>query len=624
MWSLYKKIESETSNDGAGLFDFSGEKLDPLKFTNGKTQADVVKEVLDAVKDGNKVIFIKGVCGSGKSAMALNLARHFDKTSVVVPIKSLQEQYERDYTKKNFILKNDKKQLKICVIKGRNNFQCPFIGGKADATDLPCDIEFREKNMDKILKFIGMNPHVKKTDFTTLTDVRRMSVAPACPYWSPLIPAEIKSPSLEDARKIKYMTVSGKEYALFQRRKGCGYYDQYEAYATADVLIFNSMKYLLEMAIGRKPKTDLDIIDECDEFLDNFADERKININRLISSLLNLFPPSAEERDAIKDLVFLANKLGQEDVTGVEKIKKTLMHDLFEKILANPYIAEGEDNNYYNQVFEIVKSFEKLVDETYVSYERVGPEIKPLFGRAEQSLVVNLVSINLAQKFKEIVDGNNVLVLMSGTLHSEEVLRDVFGLKSFKVIDAETQMPGTISKYRMGLEKNCKYENFKSGAVTREQYLKALSACVSNAKTPTLVHVSSFGDLPSEDEKRHFSILNVISKEKLIELQNSSTDQVGRFKRGEVDILFSTKCARGVDFPGEECNSIIITKYPYPNIQGLFWQILKKENPNKFMEFYLDKARRELVQKIARAVRFKGDHVLLLSPDSRVLDGKVQ
>ena len=211
---------------------------------------------------------------------------------------------------------------------------------------------------------------------------------------------------------------------------------------------------------------------------------------------------------------------------------------------------------------------------------------------------------------------------MSGTLHSEEILKDIFGLESFKVIDAETQMPGTISKYRIGLEKNCKYQNFKDGTVTREQYLKALSACVANAKPPTLIHVSSFGDLPSEDERRQFSISNVISREKLRELQDAR--HVAKFKNGEVDILFSTKCARGVDFPGEECNSIIITKYPYPNIKGLFWQILKKENPNKFMEFYLDKARRELVQKIARGVRFKGDHVLLLSPDSRVLDGRVQ
>lgn len=622
MWSLYKKVESENSK-GAGLFDYTGEKLDPLKFSNGKTQADVVKETLDAINSGNKIIFIKGVCGSGKSAMALNLARHFDKTSIVVPIKSLQEQYERDYTQKNFIMKKADRKLKICVIKGRNNFSCPFMGGKADVTDLPCDIEFREKNMDKILKYIGMNGKVKKTDFSTLADVRRMSVAPACPYWSPLIPAEVKSASLEDAKKIKYMAVSGKEYALFQRRKGCGYYDQYEAYATADVLIFNSMKYLLELAMGRKPKTDLDIIDECDEFLDNFANERTININRFVGALSNLFPDTSEARDAVKDLIFLANKLNQEEVKGVEKIKKTLMHDLFEKILENPYLAENEDNNYYNQVFEIVKSFENLIDETYVSYEKVSSEIKPLFGRAEQTLVVSIVSINLAQKFKEIVDTNNVLVLMSGTLHSEEVLRDIFGLKNFKVIDAETQMPGTISKYRTGVEKNCKFENFSNGSVTREQYLKALSTCIANAKNPTLVHVSSFGDLPSEDEKRRFSLNNLVSKEKLIEMQNSS-DLVDKFKRGEVEVLFSTKCARGVDFPGEQCNSIVITKYPYPNIQSLFWQILKKENPNKFMEFYLDKARRELVQKIARGVRFKGDHVLLLSPDSRVLDGKVQ
>ncbi|MBS3087246.1 hypothetical protein J4226_01495 [Candidatus Pacearchaeota archaeon] len=39
-------------------------------------------------------------------------------------------------------------------------------------------------------------------------------------------------------------------------------------------------------------------------------------------------------------------------------------------------------------------------------------------------------------------------------------------------------------------------------------------------------------------------------------------------------ILFSTKCARGVDFAGDKCNSIIITKFPYPNIQSLFWKIL--------------------------------------------------
>ena len=72
--------------------------LEPLKFSNGKTQEDVVKEILGEIEKGAKIIFIKGVCGTGKSVIALNLAKHFKKTAIVVPIKSLQDQYEKDYT----------------------------------------------------------------------------------------------------------------------------------------------------------------------------------------------------------------------------------------------------------------------------------------------------------------------------------------------------------------------------------------------------------------------------------------------------------------------------------------------------------------------------------------------
>ncbi len=41
------------------------------------------------------------------------------------------------------------------------------------------------------------------------------------------------------------------------------------------------------------------------------------------------------------------------------------------------------------------------------------------------------------------------------------------------------------------------------------------------------------------------------------------------------------------------------------------------------MEFYLDKARRELIQKVSRGVRFKEDKVSLWSPDVRVLNAKL-
>src|SRR3990167_9101459 len=93
MWSFYR----------------GDEFLEPLKFSNGKTQEDVVQEVLKAIREGEKIIFIKGNCGTGKSVIALNIAKEIGKTSVVVPVKTLQSQYENDYMHKFNIRKKDGK-----------------------------------------------------------------------------------------------------------------------------------------------------------------------------------------------------------------------------------------------------------------------------------------------------------------------------------------------------------------------------------------------------------------------------------------------------------------------------------------------------------------------------------
>lgn len=626
MWSLYKKNEDD-SGDGANLFNYSGEKLEPLKFTNGKTQADVVKEVLDSINEGNKIIFIKGVCGSGKSAMALNLARHFKKTSIVVPIKSLQEQYEKDYTQKKFILKKDGNPLKISILKGRNNFRCQFSGERADDLELPCTIEIKNKNTEQLLKYIDQNPAVEKENFSEASDIRRMNIAPACPYWAPLMPSEVNPAGLTDVSKKKYEAICGKEYALFCRKSGCGYYDQYKSYADADVLIFNSMKYQIESALGRKPKTDIEIIDECDEFLDSFANERKINLNRLHTALSNLAPSDQEKRTKVKDLLHKINDiLFNPPKIEIEKIKESLFISLIETILENPNLAEDEELNYYNTSLEVARTFEHLLDETYISVNSIKSEEKQkgLFGGKnftdEDTVIMDLVSINLAQKLQELIDQNKVLVMMSGTLHSEQVLKDIFGMDKFKIIEAEIENPGKIHKQRTGLERNCSYSNFANGTVTRKMYLKILDMCMANAEPPTLVHVSAFKDLPSEEENRELLLDNLITQERLREIQSRGNTAVDEFTNGEEDILFTTKCSRGVDFAGDKCKSIVITRFPYPNIQGLFWKILKKEQPEKFMEFYMDKARRELIQKVARGVRFKGDKVDLWSPDVRVLN----
>lgn len=211
---------------------------------------------------------------------------------------------------------------------------------------------------------------------------------------------------------------------------------------------------------------------------------------------------------------------------------------------------------------------------------------------------------------------------MSGTLHSDKVLKNIFSLKNFKIIQAETLNQGAIEIEMTGKERDCRYSNFSSGEHTREDYLKALDISVERAKRPTLIHVNAYQDLPTDEEKVKYNLKNLTSQESLINLQRE--DKTGKaiavFKQGLNDKLFTTKCSRGIDFPGQMCNSVIFTKYPNPNISDTFWKILQKTHPDHFWEFYRDKAYREFLQRIYRAVRSKNDHVYILSPDIRVLN----
>ena len=654
MWSLYEEEK----------------ELKPLVFSNGKSQVDVIKEVCDAIGEGFKIIFIKGSPGTGKSAIALNLARKFGKTSIVVPIKSLQEQYLKDYSNKKYILKEKKfnissfpdlkdypqleklsdrkEKLKIHSIVGRQNFKCRYLeenkpdfkfkkekdsnlneifnsnknlkiltenkNQSCDNDYIPCKIEIKEKNLPILKDYIKQNPDVDITDFESIDEIKRMSIAPVCPYWSPILPIEINR--FKDANKISYNGLNNKRFTIYQRKPGCLYYEQYLSYNDADVIIFNSLKYKIESLMDRKPQTELEIIDECDEFLDSFTIEEQINFNRLNYALNSVLSDNEKIKTIVEELIDITNALKISKYVSGETydIKGTIIEDLLRSILENSElldIIELNEHNYLYHLQEVAKTFESFIDETFFSIEK-----------KDNNIIINLVTTNLKKRFKELLDKNKIFILMSGTIHSKNVLKNIFGLDKFKIIEAETEHQGELIKCQHGYELDCSYANFQSNKITREQYLTALSKSIASAKPPILVHVNSFSDLPTEQEKSKYNLDNLISREKLIQEQTEDMlgERVIHFKNKKIDILFTTKCSRGIDFPGDICNSIVLTRFPYPNISSIFWKILKKNDPNNFMSFYMDKARRELVQRIYRGLRSKNDKVYLLSPDVRVLE----
>jgi Rad3-related DNA helicase len=637
------------------LYEEDDEFLKPMSFSSGKTQEDVVKEVLDAINGGEKIIFIHGVCGTGKSAIALNIAKELGKTSVVVPGKALQNQYKKDYENNKYLLGKDGKKLKISVITGRVNHKCPFLednnqavpkikkeinanlndifefdegsaeemqkrkDDSANVYDLPCKIEIKEKNWRKLKEYIRRNRRVDSSKFLEIRDVTRASVARVCPYWSPVVPGQFELKSFPDSRKKSYDGLKDTKFIIHKARPGCSFYEQFDSYLDSDIIVFNSMKYVLESALNRKPLTEIEIIDECDEFLDKFSNQRTINLDRLQNTLVYTVGFGEEFDNAVKELGGIIKQLKTNDRVreAIESdeiipLKETGIYDLIRVFLKSPeFLSQIDDENYLFDIEETSRIFEDFLDESYVS-----------FSKKDNVISASVVTTNLAKRFKEMVDKNKRFVLMSGTLHSDHVLKNIFGIEKFKIIEAETEAQGKIEVLRTGLEKDCKYSNFSQGKITREGYLKALSKCVSMAKTPVLVHINAFTDLPSEKEIEEYDIDNIISREKLRELQMQDKHGkiIDRFKSGQMNVLFSTRASRGIDFPGEECNSIIFTKYPNPNVKDAFWKILNQTRPQDYWDFYKDKARRELWQKIYRGLRFKEDHVYLLSPDSRVLD----
>jgi len=608
------KIENIFDKEFWSLYE--GEKaLKPLEFSNGKSQEDVVEEIVGLVKEGKKVIFLHGMCGTGKSAIALNIARVLGKAAIVVPVKSLQRQYEEEYMGKKYVIKPDGRKMKIAMITGRENHDSLIFPGKSCADPfLPDTIKITEKNVRNLREFYKDNPYINNNVMPPVKGLKRISVAPANPYWSPILPAEIELKHFTDADKKMYEGMHGKKFIFYHRRRGCSYYDQYLSYFDSDVIIFNSAKYLSEVSFGRKPKTEVDIIDEADEFLDKLSNSFDLNLTRLGSALKSLVPESREARETLKEILELIDleernkKALGVDEAEVSKIGETKIEKVLKLLSGNAELEveiELDEMNYANQALEAAREFRESFDDTYLTYRK-----------DEDFLFATLVTTDLSKKFGEIVRGNRALILMSGTLHSKEVLKHIFGIEDFASVDAEVLGQGAIEIFRTGKEFDCKYTNLQT---KRSDYLNALSLAVEKAERPVLVHVNAFKDLPNREEEDYPSLV-VGSDLRDRQWEDKTGKEVSNFKRGDFDVLFTTKCSRGIDFPGDICKSVVFTKYPNPNVRSTFWTILKKTHPDFYWEFYRDKARREFLQRIYRALRSKDDHVYVLSPDSRVLE----
>ena len=565
MWNLYRE----------------GCLVPPLVYSDGRTQEDVVQEILDLFREGKRIVFLLGAVGTGKSAIALNLISHFRHGGIiVVPTKVLQKQYADDYCKRDrFKIRSGKGFLRIDEIKGRDNFKCILRKCSASNCYLPCTRRLSRRE-------------------------RRIDVAKECPFFSPVVRARFKE-VVEDElnceyESLDYVGCDNAKYSVLRRsKKICTYYRQFKAYAESDVIVMNSAMWLAEtLGTGRKPLRDVEVIDECDLFLDSLTFEKSISHN----TFKKLREAVREQERGVRKKYFNLTSL-QELADALKQIRE------LQRLIAE---VEGEfvkilhKGEYSGTARECdVEFLQNLVEVYREVYGSATEALEFLLNFSNilyvvvemQSEKVTFFVPNMKLVMEQLLKRSaKHIVMMSATIQSEEVLRNFYGLEDFAIVIGEPQYPGELRLMKCGCEEVVNAKKWEDKEF-RAKYWKCVREMIGMATPPTLVQVHAFKYLPAE-------ICETVKKKKSVEVE---------------DATYSTVMTRGVDLRDDLCRSIVLLKCPFPDLQSPILQAIKNYvGESVFWQYYHDIMRRNLIQYVGRGLRHMNDWVEVWSPDKLV------
>lgn len=567
-------------------------------YSNGKTQSDLVDEIIEEFEKRD-IVFLEGMVGTGKSAVALNVAKELGRAAFSVPTKPLQNQYVEDYEEKLTIYKENE-PLEIEFIKGRNNFICPYIeesskscqcyrcrGEKthADCQHLPCSVSIVDGEL-KSNVVLRSDSKLTESELWEMENLSRLKIGEACPYWSPVYHFSIEKDGFFPQ---KYSSVKGDSYWNKREEEACPFYSQFKSYLSSDVVVYNSKMFEIEtLYTERKPKVDLEIIDEADLFLDNLdmrtnvLEDTIVKINKSIPT-----PLSRKEENALEIVESVFEEVIEENTLSEfnRRINKFLSN-------LDYLLGQIEEDWAEKKQLRIEKILKFSKDASFVGFSGEVDKISFFIPKPNKVL----------EEF--ISNSGNKILFMSATMHSKDVLKNIFGLKNFGVVRGETKIPGRIKVRKPSQTVKLTSSRFNEKRF-RKVYHKVLDECIELAEKPTLIHIHAYRYLPKKIRKR---------------VRNSQKKNIQDFKDGEREILFSTKLKRGMDLRGDKCRSVVIQKYPYPNLGDPYLQALKKRLGKEFWDYYEDMARRDLIQQIGRVVRSEKDWAEVWSPDRTVYE----
>lgn len=547
--------------------------IPPLIYSDGRTQLDVINEVLEALDD-NDIVHLQGAVGTGKSNIALHIISEKQKGIISVPTKNLEDQYVDDYCGNTSfkVITRIGTPMEVNNLRGRTNFRCPN-----PPPNLP-----RQRRINCGHEQLYCTRPILPTE-------TRADIAQNCPYWSPVFDSTRIPDAFNRHNKTgyRYNSITGPKI-YFEAKNPCPYYAQFKYFVPDGAIIMNSAKWEAETWIGRKPHVPIEIIDEADAFLDGLSYQTSFTTRRIgVIQRAEIF----DERETNNAEIELGQLYQKYRTKG--EFELDTAPDL-ESYINGIYMAIQDSS-----VPELSSlSFKLTVLLNFREYVFASANDTP--NNNGFTFFIPRLDITL----EELRKRSGKILLMSATSHSPENLQNIFNIAPPKLV-AQEENPGTLylmspSKYSL---QDISYRTWQKRQV-RQEYHRILEHQLKIAAKPCYVLVHAHKYLPEQykprpDERR----INYWSR------------------YNHKDVRFSTKMDRGVDLKDEKCRSIILLKYPIPNIGDTFLKALRKQIGNdKFWKYVNDMADRDLLQQCGRAIRNKNDWCQIYSPDRKVIN----
>jgi len=448
----------------------------------------------------------------------------------------------------------------------------------------------------------------------------------------------------------------------------CPYYKQFYSYVRSDVIVFNSSKWTLETMMGRKPKVKIEVVDEGDYWLDSQA--TTVEFSR--STIDRIFPGNHRMKQIkmdtlanfdmwFKKIKYDVNKSqekSKDDVSIIDtKDYKQLFYSL--SVFLKEYQKQNEDDDNINQKLldiDLVRQYADVASLSYVEGKRQETKIIKVYIPYPDKLLRTLFN-----------SSSKNIILTSGTMHSNSVLSNLFGINAnnyiVDILNGRKEHPGKLSCIRPPKDSpeqmvKINYTTWKSEPF-KDYYFRVLNYILDQLKigidkktgksgeakivvlTPAKKYAKGILDRSdvfvdfAKDKNKNSAEEDSIKLEidtNLSDYVDSTLEDVRKLKSTDIEldgdvlrtdkqIIVSTRMIRGTDLKDDKCRAIVMTKWPVGDISDGYLQSIKKRFGEKvFWEIIRDKAAREAVQYVSRGLRHDTDWCIFATPDSHAFD----